>query len=144
MPLPDGMIAVDYAPFSELFPRAVSPAHKARVSRRRRRRVPEGQRSCIKAGWEQRHKRYERVCPCWSYHTRLISPMPLRVVRLGVAQQIPRESYHRKQAVTALRQLLTNPTSKKIAQSVKERVDASDGVQSACDAIERTFFKLNC
>lgn len=59
-------------------------------------------------------------------------------------QQIPRSSYRRAQAVTALSKLLSNPTYKTTAQSIKERVDAEDGVQSACDAIERTFFKLNC
>ncbi len=62
-----------------------------------------------------------------------------RVVRLGIALQIPRESYRCDQAVTALHQLLSNPTYKTTAQSVKERVDAEDGVQSACDLIERTF-----
>ncbi|MDF5713408.1 MAG: glycosyltransferase [Rhizonema sp. NSF051] len=122
-PLPDGTIAVDYAPFSELFPRAAAIVHQGGVGTTAQ---------ALRAGVPMLIVPYAFDQP----------DNAARVVRLGIALQIPRESYRCDRAVTALHQLLSNPTYKTIAQSVKERVDAEDGVQSACDAIERTFFKL--
>ena len=123
MPLPSGTIAVDYAPFSELFPRAAAIVHQGGVGTTAQ---------ALRAGVPMLVVPYAFDQP----------DNAARVVRLGVALQISRESYGCEQAVTALRQLLTNPIYKTTAQSVKEQVDAEDGVQSACDAIERTFFNL--
>lgn len=122
MPLPDSAITVDYAPFSELFPRAAAIVHQGGVGTTAQ---------ALRAGVPMLVIPYAFDQP----------DNAARVVRLGVAQQIPRESYRRDRAVTALRQLLTNPTYKTTAQSVKEQVDAEDGIHSTCDAIERTFFK---
>lgn len=119
-PLPDGTIAVDYAPFSELFPRAAAIVHQGGVGTTAQ---------ALRAGVPMLVVPYAFDQP----------DNTARVVRLGVAQQIPRERYRCKQAVTALRQLLSDPTYKTTAQSVKERVDAENGVQSACDAIEKLF-----
>lgn len=122
-PLQGGTIAVDYAPFSELFPRAAAIVHQGGVGTTAQ---------ALRAGVPMLVVPYAFDQP----------DNAARVVRLGVALQISRESYGCEQAVTALRQLLTNPIYKTTAQSVKERVDAEDGVQSACDAIERTFFNF--
>lgn len=124
-PLPEGMIAVDYAPFSELFPQAAAIVHQGGVGTIAQ---------ALRAGVPMLVVPYAFDQP----------DNATRVVRLGVAQQISRESYCREQVVTALRQLLNNPTYKIAAQSVKERVNAEDGVQSACDAIERALARLNC
>ena len=124
MPLPDGMIAVDYAPFSELFPRAAAIVHQGGVGTTAQ---------ALRAGVPMLVVPYAFDQP----------DNAARVVSLGVAQQISRSGYCRDQVVTALRQLLSNPTYKTTAQSVKKRVDAENGVRSACDAIERTFFQVN-
>ncbi len=124
MPLPDGTIAVDYAPFSELFPQAAAIVHQGGVGTTAQ---------ALRAGVPMLVVPYAFDQP----------DNAARVVRLGVAQQISRESYRRDRVVTALRQLLSNPIYQTAVQSVKAQVDAENGVRSACNAIERTFFKLN-
>ncbi|OKH53516.1 hypothetical protein NIES2101_10320 [Calothrix sp. HK-06] len=119
--LPNNVIAVDYAPFSELFPNAAVIVHQGGVGTTAQ---------ALRAGVPMLVVPYAFDQP----------DNAARVVHLGIAQKIPRSDYRRDLVVTSLRQLLNNSTYKTTAQSIKEQVNAENGVQLACNAIERTFF----
>ena len=93
-PLPNGLLAVDYAPFSELFPQAAAIVHQGGVGTTAQ---------ALRAGVPMLVVPYAFEQP----------DNAARVVRLGIAQQIPRPSYRRDRVVTALSKLLTNPTYQK-------------------------------
>lgn len=120
-PLPDGTIAVEYAPFSQLFPKAAAVVHQGGVGTTAQ---------ALRAGVPMLIVPYAFDQP----------DNAARAVRLGTAQSIPREQYRSDRVVTKLRQLLSAPTYRITAQSLKERIGAENGVYSACSAIERTFF----
>lgn len=118
--IPGTTIAVPYAPHSELFPRAAVVVHQGGVGT-----TAQG----LRAGAPM-----------------LVVPFAFdqpdnaaRVVRLGVARQIPKREYNRDRAVAELGELLQNPSYRKRAESVKAKIAAEDGVKNACDVLERTF-----
>jgi UDP:flavonoid glycosyltransferase YjiC (YdhE family) len=115
--LPDGVAAFDYAPFSELFPRAAAIVHQGGVGT---------------TGQAMRSGRPVLVMPY--AHDQFDNAG--RVARLGVARTISRRRYSPARAAAELRQLLDNPAYSRRAAEVGEQVRQEDGVQAACDALE--------
>ncbi len=114
-------ISLPYAPYSELFPRAAAVVHQGGVGT-----TAQGLRSGVPM---------------------LVVPFAFdqpdnaaRVVRLGVARQIPKRDYNGDRAIAELKELLENSTYRTQAQQVKATIATEDGVKAACDVLEKTFF----
>ena len=116
-PLPPGIIAADYAPYSEIFPRAAAVVHQG------------GAGTTAQA---LRSGRPMLVVP-------FAHDQPdnaARLVRLGVARDIGRNAYTAGRVAAELRQLLEDKTFAAKAAEAGRRVRSEDGVRTACDQIE--------
>lgn len=116
-PLPEGVIACDYAPFSELFPRAAVIVHPGGIGT---------------SGLAMRSGRPMLVVPY--AHDQLDNAE--RLTRLGVARTIRPHRYTPSRVVAELKQLLDNPVYSQRACEVGEQMRREDGVRAACDALE--------
>ena len=116
--LPPGVAAFDYAPYSELLPRAAAIVHQGGVGT---------------TGQAMRAGRPMLVMPY--AHDQFDNAA--RVTRLGIARTIRRHRYDTDGAVRELRILLDNATYAERATRVGKQVRAEDGVAAACDEIER-------
>jgi UDP:flavonoid glycosyltransferase YjiC (YdhE family) len=116
-PLPDGVVACDYAPFSELFPRAAVIVHAGGIGT---------------TGLAMRSGRPMLVVPY--AHDQFDNAA--RATRLGIARTIPQRRYLPQQVAAELGQLLNNPLYAGRASSLGERIGREDGVRLACDALE--------
>jgi rhamnosyltransferase subunit B len=115
--LPEGVAAFDYAPFSELFPRAAAIVHHGGIGT---------------TGLAMRSGRPMLVMPCaWDQPDNAE-----RVARLGIARTIPRHRYTPARVAAELRQLLDDPAYARRAAVIGEQVRQEDGVGAACDALE--------
>jgi rhamnosyltransferase subunit B len=115
--LPEGVAAFDYAPFSELFPRAAAVVHHGGIGT---------------TGLAMRSGRPMLVMPrAWDQPDNAA-----RVARLGIARTIARHHYTPARVAAELRRLLDNPAYARRALQVGERVRQEDGVRAACDALE--------
>ncbi|MEN3330246.1 MAG: rhamnosyltransferase subunit [Acidobacteriota bacterium] len=115
-PLPEGIIAVNYAPFGELLPRAAAMVHQGGVGT-----TAQGLRAGIPM---------------------LVVPFAhdqhdngARVERLGVARTIARNSYKPRRVASELKELLDNPSYAQTAREVGSRVRAESGGALAVDLI---------
>ncbi|MEL7036607.1 MAG: glycosyltransferase [Cyanobacteria bacterium J06592_8] len=115
--LPNGTIAVDYAPHSELFPRSMAIVHHGGIG-------TTGE--ALLAG-----------------RPMLVVPDDFdrpdnaaRVVRLGVGRQVSRDRYSATVLASELKQLLLDPVYKERSASVGSLLRVEDGVGRAVDAIE--------
>jgi rhamnosyltransferase subunit B len=115
--LPQDVIAVDYAPFSELFPRAAAIVHPGGVGT---------------TGLAMRSGRPMLVVP-YSHDQ---PDNAERLTRLGVARTIASSRYTPARAAAELRRLLDNPVYSQRASAVGEQVRQEDGVRTTCDALE--------
>jgi UDP:flavonoid glycosyltransferase YjiC (YdhE family) len=116
--LSDGVVAFDYAPFSELFPRAAAIVHQGGIG-------TIGQ--AMRAGRPMLVMPYAHDQP----------DNAARVVRHGIAQTISRAQYTPTRAAVQLKQLLENPAYAQRASEVGSQVRKEDGVRSACEALEK-------
>jgi rhamnosyltransferase subunit B len=119
-PLPDGIIAVEYAPFSELFPCACALVHQGGVG-------TTGQ--AMRAGKPMLVMPYSHDQP----------DNAARVTRRGIGRTISRDRYTVTAAVRELRALLDTPAYAQRAMMIGQQAQAEDGVRAACDAIEARF-----
>ena len=115
--LSENIAAFDYAPYSELFPKAVAIVHQGGIGTTAQ---------ALRAG-----------------HPMLIVPYShdqpnnaARAERLGVARTIARGFYTAERAAAELKQLLNNPSYSKRAADIGRQIQAEDGVRATCDAIE--------
>jgi UDP:flavonoid glycosyltransferase YjiC (YdhE family) len=115
--LPDGVAAFDYAPFSELFPRAAVIVHAGGVGT---------------SGLAMRSGRPTLVVP----YAHDQPDNAGRVARLGIARIVPAWRYTAVRAAAELRHLLDNPVYAQRASEVAEQVRQEDGVRAASDALE--------
>ena len=115
--MPSNAIAIDYAPYSELFPHAKAVVHQGGVGTTAQ---------ALRAGVPM------LVVP-FSYDQ---PDNAARVVRLGVGRTISRKKYRRDTAVKELQLLLSNPQYKTKALEVAQIIQAENGVETACDEIE--------
>jgi rhamnosyltransferase subunit B len=115
--LPEDVVAFDYAPFSELFPRAAAVVHHGGIGT---------------TGLAMRSGRPMLVMPAaWDQPDNAE-----RVARLGIARTVPRHRYTPARVAAELRHLLDNPAYARRAAAVGEQVRQEDGVRAACDALE--------
>lgn len=113
-----GIIAADYAPYSELFPRAAAIAHQGGAGTTAQ---------ALRAG------RPMLVMPfAHDQHDNARC-----VVRLGVGCEIGRHHYRSGRPAAALRALLDNPDYASRAEAVGAQIRSEDGVAAACDLIEQ-------
>ena len=115
--LPDGVVAFDYAPFSELFPRAAAVVHQGGIGTTAQ---------AMRSGRPMLVMPYAHDQP----------DNAERATRLGIARTISRRRYSAARAAEELRQLLGNPAYSKRASEIGEQIRREDGVRVACDALE--------
>jgi len=116
-PLPEGVAAFDYAPYSELFPRAAAVVHHGGVG-------TTGQ--TLLAGVPSlvvpfSHDQFDNGA---------------RVARKGAARTLPRRRYDAASAARELRPLLNDPAYAERAARLARLVREEDGTRTACDLIE--------
>jgi UDP:flavonoid glycosyltransferase YjiC (YdhE family) len=116
--LPDGVIACEYAPFSELFPRAAAIVHPGGIGT---------------TGLAMLSGRPMLVVP----HAHDQPDNGERLTRLGIARTIYPHHYSSCRVAAELRRLLENPVYVRRAEVVGEKIRQEDGVRVACDALER-------
>jgi UDP:flavonoid glycosyltransferase YjiC (YdhE family) len=115
--LPEGVVAFDYAPYSELLPRAACIVHSG------------GSGTVAQA---LRAGRPQLVMP-------FVFDQPdnaVRCQRIGAGRFIGRSQYTAERATVELQQLLGSPKYAQRAADLAEQIRAEDGVRLACDAIE--------
>ena len=115
-PLPEDIIAVNYAPFGELLPRAAAMVHQGGVG-------TTGQG--LRAGVPMlvvpfAHDQHDNGS---------------RVERLGVARTIARNSYKAEAVASELKELLGNPCYARSAREIGSRVRSESGATLAVDLI---------
>jgi rhamnosyltransferase subunit B len=116
-PLPAGVIACEYAPYSELFPRAAAIVHQGGVGTTAQ---------ALRSGRPMLVVPFAHDQP----------DNAARVERLGVARQLSRSRYTASRAAAELRKLLEDPRYAASATEVGCRIQSEDSVGTACDAIE--------
>jgi UDP:flavonoid glycosyltransferase YjiC (YdhE family) len=122
--LPEGVVAFDYAPFSELFPRAASVVHHGGIGT---------------TGLAMRAGCPMLVMPCaWDQPDNAE-----RAARLGIARAIPRRRYTPARVATELHRLLDDPAYARRASAVGAQVRQEDGVQVACDALTELLQRVS-
>jgi rhamnosyltransferase subunit B len=114
---PGDVMACEYAPFSELFPRAAAIVHHGGIGT---------------TGLAMRAGRPMLIMPCaWDQWDNAE-----RTVRLGISRTIPRRHYHSNRVAAELSRILEDPAYLRAAKDVGEILLKEDGVGAACDAIE--------
>ena len=116
-PLPEDIIAIDYAPYAKIFPRASVIVHQGGVG-------TTGQ--ALRAGIPM-----------------LVMPYGgdqfdngARIERLGVGHTIVRKRYTADRVAELLKQIFDNSSYRERAADLGRRVQFENGVRVACDAIE--------
>jgi UDP:flavonoid glycosyltransferase YjiC (YdhE family) len=117
-PLPEGIFACNYAPHSELFPRAAALVHQGGVGT---------------TGQAMRSGKPMLVVPF--AHDQPDNAH--RVCRLGIARSLSVSRYTGPRAANELRQLLDDPRYAERAAAIGARVQSEDGIARACDELEK-------
>jgi UDP:flavonoid glycosyltransferase YjiC (YdhE family) len=115
--LPDGVVAFDYAPFSELFPRAAAIVHQGGIGT---------MAQAMRSGRPMLVMPYAHDQP----------DNAERATRLGIARTVSRQRYNPARAAAELRHLLDEPAYSHRASEIGEQVRQEDGVRAACDSLE--------
>jgi UDP:flavonoid glycosyltransferase YjiC (YdhE family) len=118
-PLPPGVIAVDYAPYRQVFPRASIIVHQGGIGTTAQ---------ALRAGKPM------IVVPCGGDQY----DNAARIERLGLGLAVARKGYNRDRTAELLKRLVDNPEYSEKAALAGRRVQAEDGVRLACDAIEKS------
>jgi rhamnosyltransferase subunit B len=119
-PYPDGVAAFEYAPYSEVLPRACVIVHHGGVG-------TTGQ--ALRAG------RPVLIVP----HAHDQFDNAVRVARLGRGRVLPRPRYNTKTAVHELRNLLDDQSYAECATEVGKTVSQERGASVAADEIEKVL-----
>jgi UDP:flavonoid glycosyltransferase YjiC (YdhE family) len=114
--LPEGVAAVDYAPFSELFPRAAVIVHHGGIGT---------------TGLAMRSGRPMLIMP-WAWDQ---PDNAERAARLGIARTLPRHHYTPARVAAELDRLLNDPGYAQRASMVGAQVRQEDGARVACAAL---------
>ncbi len=113
----ENIVAFDYAPYSQIFPRAACVVHQGGVGTTAQ---------VLRAGAPHLIMPYSHDQP----------DNAVRCERIGVARTIAREKYKAETAAKELRELLSDLSYKSKAVEAKKIVEAEHGTKMACDAIE--------
>jgi len=116
--LSENAIAVNYAPYSQIFPRARAIVHQGGIGTTAQ---------ALRAGRPTLVVPYSHDQP----------DNAARVERLGTSHTIPRQKYAAKLVAKRLKEILDNPRYATKAMEIASVLRAEDGVKAACDAIER-------
>ena len=114
--------AFDYAPYSQIFPRAACVVHQGGVGTTSQ---------VLRAGVPHLIMPYSHDQP----------DNAARCERLGVARTISRDKYTAESAAKKLREILSDKSYLKKAANAAAIVNAEHGTQTACDAIEQVLRK---
>jgi rhamnosyltransferase subunit B len=120
--LDENIVGFDYAPYSEIFPRAAAVVHQGGVGTTAQ---------VLRAGVPHLFMPYSHDQP----------DNAARCERLGVAKIIARGRYRAESAARALGELLGDETYRAKAAEAAKVVKAEHGTQVACDAIEEILKK---
>ncbi len=120
--LDENIVAFDFAPYSEVFPKAACVVHQAGVG-------TTGQ--VLRAGVPHLIVPFSHDQP----------DNAARCRREGVAEILDRDRYTAETAANALRPLLRDEKYRTNAARLKQIVDAERGTAAACDAIEEVLRK---
>lgn len=115
--LPPSVVAVEYAPHSELFPRAAAIVHQGGIG-------TTGQ--ALRAGRPMLIMPFAHDQP----------DNAARCVRLGIARVIPRRSLDARRLAASLTRLLADPIVRENARRVGGQVRAESGAETAAASIE--------
>jgi UDP:flavonoid glycosyltransferase YjiC (YdhE family) len=115
--LPEGMMAADYAPYSEILPRARAVIHQGGIGTTAQ---------VLRAGVPMLVVPFSHDQP----------DNAARVQRLGVARTLPRKDYNSRNAARELRALLEVGEYSERATEVGQVVRSEDAPRRACDLIE--------
>jgi rhamnosyltransferase subunit B len=118
--LPEGVAAFEYAPYSEVLPRACAIVHQGGVGT---------------TGQGLRSGRPVLILP----HAHDQFDNAARVVRLGCGRTLPRPRYDAKSATSELQALLETSGYAERAAQVGEEVRRENGATVAADALERVL-----
>jgi len=116
-PLPEGVVAFEYAPYSQVLPRACAIVHQGGVGT---------------TGQGLRSGRPVLILP----HAHDQFDNGARVARLGCGRVLPRPRYNAETAARELRLLLEDPGYSEAAAMIGEIVGQEHGAQVAADEIE--------
>lgn len=116
--LSSDIIAIDYVPYSEIFPRACAIVHQGGIGTTSQ---------ALRAGIPTLVMPYSHDQP----------DNAARLQRLGTARVIPRKNYTASRAAKELAELLANPEYAKKAAEIGAIVRQENGVIAACNAIEK-------
>lgn len=117
-PLPKGIIAVNYAPYSELFPRAAAIVHQGGMGTTAQ---------TLLAGTLMLVVPYSHEQP----------DNAARIVRLGVGRKLNPQQYQGDRVAIELNKLLSQPRYKEKTLEVRNRIKSENGVRQTCNAIEK-------
>ena len=123
-PLPPGVAAFEYAPYSLLMPRGAVIVHQGGVG-------TTGQ--ALRAGRPQLIVPFAHDQPDHAD----------RIARLGVGRSVPRIRYQARRVAYELRKLLTDPKYALKAAEIGHQVEAEDGIAAACDRIEQVLWETS-
>lgn len=119
-PLPSGIIAAEYAPYAELFPRAAAIVHHGGVGTTGQAMRSGRPMLAVPYAWDQQDNAH-------------------RVTRLGIARTLSKCRYTPERAAAELKVLLDNPAYSERASQVGEQVRQENGAKLACDALENVL-----
>jgi len=115
--LPEGVVAVEYAPYSALFPRGAAVVHQGGIGTTGR---------AMRAGKPMLIMPYGHDQP----------DNAARARRLGIARTISRRDFKVDRVAAELRRLLDEPRYAERATAISRELHAEDGTRNAVDAIE--------
>jgi len=118
----ENIVAFDYAPYSQVFPRAACVVHQGGVGTTAQ---------VLRAGVSHLFMPYSHDQP----------DNAARCERIGVAKIISRDKYTAESAAQKLRALLADESYKTKAIEAAKIVNAEHGTKVACDAIEEILKK---
>jgi rhamnosyltransferase subunit B len=121
--LPPGVIIAEYAPYSELLPRAAATVHQGGVGTTAQ---------ALRSGKPM-------IVVPWSHDQ---PDNAMRVRKLGVARVIPRSSYRAGRLARELKLLLGDERIASAARSVALEISREDGVAAACDGLEAALNEI--
>ncbi|AFY97003.1 glycosyltransferase [Chamaesiphon minutus] len=116
--LPANVLAVNYAPYSQIFPRACAIVHQGGIGTTAQ---------ALRAGRPTLIMPYSHDQP----------DNAARIQRLGTSRTISRKQYSASRVAKELSELLENPSYRTKASEIGRIMQAEDGVGVACDAIEQ-------
>jgi len=116
-PLPPGVVAFSYAPYSMLFPRAAATVHQGGIGTTAQ---------AMRAGRPMLVMPFAHDQP----------DNAARVARLGIGRTIRRGRYNAESAARELRRLFEDESYASTAAKVGEEIRRENGGATACDAIE--------